>query len=484
MIVTFNPMINTSATADAAYINFLRCVTAACTAAVGAVAGTANSTPTTTNLSVVPYLNNTGSQDVSKNCIISVDANSEAGGWTTSSNHTLPSSATFTAVNSAAAYAYKADFYNSSGKATYPYNKLSFYTLGQSSTTYNAAPSTVGGYWTVTSNNPTLSSWNSYPHIRMVFGSSVNSAWTAGDSYTPVGLTTPDNGGTQTTSWSLNTSQQGLQNAHTAGFFANNTSSVYKIAVTSNYCIVWQQHSNNSYASGYTNTITIPTTANPVSGWGLYGHMMYGGLRETQTWENSYSDNPPWVAFQYLSGNISTSLSSTFTVAHNFGAWMRTIDNNGVVSGSATRYYLSNTYQTSGSGPVFGSNAASSTSNANSADPYAVGYNPLLGLQSPPWYGVDDGTHNPGTNTFPVMPTVDPATGTLVPSAYPIVIRRNVSGSFNPGGAVRGIYKSLTMPLATLKLYWGAANQTFTIGNDQYIPIVFGSGDMFLIRYA
>jgi len=161
MIVTFNPMINTSATADAAYVNFLRCVTAACTAAVGAVAGTANSTPTTTNLSVVPYLNNTGSQDVSKNCIISVDANTEAGGWTTSSNHTVPSSATFTAVTSASAYAYKADFYTASGKATYPYNKLSFYTTGQSSTSYSAAPSSVNGYNTGTTTNPALASWNS-----------------------------------------------------------------------------------------------------------------------------------------------------------------------------------------------------------------------------------------------------------------------------------------------------------------------------------
>lgn len=482
MIVTFNPMINTSATADAAYVNFLRCVTAACTAAVGAVAGTANSTPTTTNLSVVPYLNNTGSQDVSKNCIISVDANSEAGGWTTSSNHTVPSSATFTAVTSASAYAYKADFYTASGKATYPYNKLSFYTTGQSSTTYTAAPSSVSGYNTGTSSNPALASWNSYPVVRMVFGSSVNSAWTAGDSYTPVGLTTPEGGGTQTTSWSLNT-QYAQSTFNQNGFYANNASSVYKIAVTSNYCIVWQQHSSNSYASGYTNTL-VPNTGG-LAGFGMYGHLMYGGLRETQTWENSYADNNPWVAFNYISGNVSASITTNPPYPHSFAAWMRTISNSGVVSGSATRYALINTYNsTGGAGPVFSSNASSSTTTAVNTDPYTGGYNPLNGLQSPPWYGIDDGVHAPGTNVFPTMPTVDPATGTLVPSAYPIVIRRNVSDSWNPGGAVRGIYKSLGAPLATLKLYWGSANQTFTIGNDQYIPVVFGSGDMFLIRYA
>lgn len=481
MIVTFNPMINTSATADAAYANFLRCVTAACTAAVGAVAGTANSTPTTTNLSVVPYLNNTGSTDVSKNCIISVDANTEAGGWTISANHTVPSSSTFTAVTSAGAYAYKADFYNSSGKATYPYNKLSFYSTGQSSATYSVTPLSVGGWYSGTSSQPAQSTWNAYPAVRMVFGSSVNSAWTAGDSYTPVGGTTPEGGGTQTTSWSLNTGYASI-GVNLNGFYANNTSSVYKIAVTSNYCIVWQQHSSNSYASGYTNVL-IPS--NPVNQYGMYGQLMYGGLRETQAWENSYADNPPWVAFNYISGNVSASVNASVTYPQSFAAWMRTIDNTGVVSASATRYYLSNAHtSTGGGGVVFSSNAVSSGTNSTTTDPYVGGYNPLNGLQSPPWYGVDDGVHPPGTNTFPTMPTVDPSTGTLVPSAYPIVIRRNISGSFNPGGAVRGIYKSLAMPLATLKLYWGAANQTFTIGNDQYIPIVFGSGDMFLIRYA
>ena len=481
MIVTFNPMINTSATADAAYVNFLRCVTAACTAAVGAVAGAANSTPTTTNLSVVPYLNNTGSTDVSKNCIISVDANSEAGGWTTSSNHTVPSSATFTAVTSAAAYAYKADFYTASGKATYPYNKLSFYTTGQSSTTYAASPSTVGGYYTATAGNPALTNWNAYPVVRMVFGSSVNSAWTAGDSYTPVGLTTPEGGGTQTTSWSLNT-QYAQAGINQNGFYANNASSVYKIAVTSNYCIVWQQHSSNSYASGYTNVL-VPNT-NGATNFGMYGHLMYGGLRETQTWENSYADNNPWVAFNYISGNIASPIGTTFVYPHSFAAFMRTINNSGVVSGSASRYVLNNTYSSGGSGVVFSSNSTGTTTNASTIDPYNGGYNTSNGLQSPPWYGIDDGIHPPGTNVLPVMPTVDPATGTLVPSAYPIVLRRNISDSWNPGGAARGIYKSLGAPLATLKLYWGAANQTFTIGNDQYIPIVFGTGDMFLIRYA
>ena len=476
MIVTFNPMINNSATADAALINFYRCVTAACTAAVGAVAGAANSTPTTTNLSVVPYLNNTGSQDVSKNCIVSVDVSTEAGGWTTSSNHTVPTSATFTAIASSTAYQYKADFYNNSGKATYPYNKLSFYTVGQTSTTYSEAPTVYGGWYYTTTNNPAQSNWSSYPAVKMLFGCSTNSAWTAGDSYTPVGGSTPDNGGTQTTSFSLNSYSAGGGNLN--GFWVNNASTIFKIAVTANYCIVWQQHINNSYAAGYTNTYSTVNTLG--ASYGLYGHIMYGGLRETQAWENSYADNPPWCAFNYISGN--TSISST-TYPQAISGYMRTLNNSGVASASATRYYTNNNYGWQG-GNVFAGPNNNNTSYVYLSDPVYGSYNQTNGIQCPPWYGIDDGIHTSGTTVFQTMPTVDPGTGTLVPSAYPIVVRRNRSDTWNPGGAIRGIYKSLSMPLSTLKLYWGSANQTFTIGNDQYIPVVFGSGDMFLVRYA
>jgi hypothetical protein len=91
------------------------------------------------------------------------------------------------------------------------------------------------------------------------------------------------------------------------------------------------------------------------------------------------------------------------------------------------------------------------------------------------------------TNQF-YMPTVDPVTGTAVPSAYPIVTRRLTTGSWTPGGAIRGLYRSLAMPVATMKNYF-APGQTFNIYNsvtattDTYYPIVFNE-DMFLVRYA
>jgi hypothetical protein len=85
-------------------------------------------------------------------------------------------------------------------------------------------------------------------------------------------------------------------------------------------------------------------------------------------------------------------------------------------------------------------------------------------------------THNPN------LPTIDPDTGTFVPGAYPINISRTKTGSWNNGGICRGIYKSLTLPINTMKLYF-SDNQTFTVNGEQYMPIVFNE-DMYLIRKA
>ena len=47
----------------------------------------------------------------------------------------------------------------------------------------------------------------------------------------------------------------------------------------------------------------------------------------------------------------------------------------------------------------------------------------------------------------------------------------------------KGIFKSLSMPYATMKNYWQSANQTFTISGQTYMPIVINS-DMWLLRVA
>jgi len=476
MLVTFNPMINSSATTEAAYVNFLRCVTSIMTASVGAVAGAANSTPTTTNLSVVPYLNNTGSTDVSKNCIISVDASTEAGGWTTSSAHNVPTSATFNAYSTTQ---WRADFYNASGKATYPYNKISFH-----GGLYTASLTSPGGptayTWGSASSpyNEVISGHATVPGIAMTIGCSTNSAWTAADSYTPVGTTTALNSGTQTTSYTLagwigSTANSASNPYNQWGFIASQTGVVYKMAVGANYCIVWAQSSSNSYASGYNNSwIPIGNTGNTTKS--IYGHILYGGLRETQAWENSYSNNNPWCAMSYVSqaGTVAaTGVYSNPLLPHSFVAFMQTLNNSGVASGTATRYGNWN-YYTATNDRVF----------LNTV--YTADVSPNQQLNSRPFNATQDGVNNnAGATNFMRLPTTDPATGTLVPSAVPIIPSRSISGSWNSTGALRGIYKSLSVPLATFKLYWGAANQTFTIGSDQYIPVVINE-EMWLVRYA
>jgi hypothetical protein len=89
--------------------------------------------------------------------------------------------------------------------------------------------------------------------------------------------------------------------------------------------------------------------------------------------------------------------------------------------------------------------------------------------------GVTTATLNP--------PQADPVTGLQVPGAYPIIIRSTVNDAYNPGGACRGIYKSLSMTFANMKNYWTAANQTFIINGETYIPLVIRE-DMWLIRAA
>jgi hypothetical protein len=94
-----------------------------------------------------------------------------------------------------------------------------------------------------------------------------------------------------------------------------------------------------------------------------------------------------------------------------------------------------------------------------------------------------DGSTYGDTTAIINPPQADPVTGLQVPGAYPIIIRSGVPTSFNSGGACRGIYKSLSMPWANMKNYWSAENQTFSINNEVYLPVVMGN-DMWLIRAA
>lgn len=477
MIVTFNPRAGSTADANAAYINFLRCVTAVMTAAAG-----------TTSLTVNPITGITGAVDNTKNCILSIDANTEAGGWTTSASHNVPNpGSAFTAIANNSAY--KADFYVNSGKSTLPYIKC----------TFHVQPANVYGYWSAygsTTWSPTVSS-----NINMTFGASTTSDLT-GTSYprNSAANTTPTSGN-QTTAFTLN-DQYGISSGYYTipSFFANNSVVNYKIAATANYVIVWESHPSNSYDTGFNNTIGA---ANSPASYYMsnysYGAMMYGGLRETESWENNLNYNPPWVAahIQHVTLRNTTASADTSTACNQrneLAASLVTRTNTGVISSTAQTYVsASNTSQ--GTDPIctYGTPTNQGAQFSAAGNPDYCGYfsgqtassttvNNLLPIMNYRSKAMASNANQQST-ALTYMPVVDPNTGSLVPPAVPMIIRRTKSDSWANGGAMRGIYKSLSAPLNTMKLYWTSANQTFTINGEPYMPVVFNE-DMYLVRKA
>ena len=454
MIVTFDPKIGASAPdSNATYMNFLRCVTAACTAAAG-----------TTSLTVNPWLTAT-SLDATRNCIISIDANTEAGGWLTSTGtvaHNVVNSGSFTAIASAGAYnvasSYKADFYNLSGKSQFPYNKLTFHI---------PVNNTVDNYGSAGPVFP--AAWLSHPYVQTTFGCSTAMDFTD-TGYVPTNSTSQHANTRSFTLWKDIGSQPPPQYTYSASAiprmdYLGQNDRRFKIAVTANYCIIWMERYDSTYANGY-----WTSSGGHTPGVSTQGMMIYMGLRETQPWENSLNYNPPWVAWSWL--NRAQTSASTYAgfASNSVGAWMATLDNAGGVSTAGTLKYVQN----SNSNAVFNDGSFDSGN----------------GLQTPIFYPrLWDGTtaesrsRGGSTTNIQYPPQTDPVTGVQVPGAYPIVIRSKNSGSWNPGGACRGIYKSMSGPYTMMKLYWTAANQTFTVNNETYIPVVLNE-DMFLIRSA
>ena len=505
MLVSFNPMINTGATVDAAYMNFLRCVKAICTAAAG-----------TSSLTVNPILAINGTSDSTSNCITKIYANAEAGGWTesTSSNVIQPGTA-FTAIASASIFQYKFDAYNTSGKGSIPYNKVCFHTNTDGASDFLGLNRSI----------PPRSQFASYPHVMMTFGSSTTTDWTD-TRFVPTGSvagTNYVNYGYATAGASGSTYQNQSMTCH--GFMSNSASywglnsmnpfalnRTFFLAVTASYCILWEQSSLNSYTASpfYANDLQNNSNAGATTGQSptysnqsytspYYGCMYYGGLRETQAWENAISTNPPWVVMNVSFHRYATPASSTSSVMNstpNFmGAYLCTINDSGVVNTTPTTYVVGNRAGTYDFDLPAGHNSSYNMyMNLYGGAQNHTGTNTYSGLLSPfvtrdwtgsPSYATIGNTAN--TNQY-YMPTVDPVTGTAVPSAFPIVARRLTTGSWTPGGAVRGLYRSLAMPVATMKNYF-APGQTFNIYNsvtattDTYLPVVWNE-DMFLVRYA
>ena len=472
MIVTFRTTINNASDYTACYMNFLRCVTAIATAPAG-----------TTSLTVNPFTAS-NAIDTTKNCIISIDNNTEAGGWLTSASHNVIASlsntpAAYTALATAATYLYKADFYNTSGKATFPYKKLCFHSYG----TYGS-----GSAYAFSSTNWTKSqiTAQSGHNMLITFGCATSTDWTSG-TFRPSDTAVLNSASAgQSTSYTLNGGYAATTANHAApGLCYTDTTVEYHMAVTADYCVIWESKVGDNYANGY---FTTATTGNGTTYWNSsrFGSIYYMGLRETQPWENTLSNNPPWTCWQITQNTGSNSSASTPYPHNQVAAFMITNNNSGVAGVTPLIYSTNNRWDqeffytrrnsmvtsytsTPGSqnnegarldGPIFQTRAMFNETNTTAASSVRGNSSNML-----------------------YMPQYDTTTGMQVPGAYPIKISRSFNGEWNSGGACRGIYKSLSMPYATMKLYWQAATQTFTINGDTYLPFVLNE-DMWLIRAA
>lgn len=471
MIVTFRPTINTASDVTACYMNFLRCVTAIVTANAG-----------TTSITVNPFTAS-NTIDTTKNCIISIDSNTEAGGWIPSANHNVIASlsntaAAYTALPTAATYLYKADFYNDSGKATFPYKKLAFHSYG----TYSS-----GSAYSFNSSNWTKSQITAQSGANMLitFGCAASTGWTSG-TFQPSDTAVLNNASNQSTSYTLNGGYAAVNAAHAApGLCYTDTTVEYHMAVTADYCVIWESKVGDNYTNGY---FTTPTTGNGTTYWNSsrFGSIYYMGLRETQPWENTLSNNPPWVCWQITQNTVAAGQPTLVFPNNQVAAFMITNNNSGVAGAIPLIYstnnrfdqeffYTRNRTQVSAytsvpgsqggegarlDGPIFQTRAM--FNGTNSIAVVTVGGN---------------------SSNMLYMPQYDTTTGMQVPGAYSIKISRGFNGDWNSGGACRGIYKSLSMPYAAMKYYWQAATQTFNINGDPYLPIVLNE-DMWLVRFA
>jgi hypothetical protein len=408
-------------------INFLRAVQAICTAPAGSTPSVASvSTPTAS-----PVIGTGGSVNV----ITEVISNTEAGGWSVSSSTNITSN-----YSNTFASPYQLDMYRDSGKATYPYRKLSFRT------------------------NPRYafsSSYTTYPIIVASHG--FNTAPDASGNY-QLGTTfdLPVSGGV-TNRYRFDV------NWHDAD------------ANAMNYCYTLRPNSGE-YLIASTERYFIA-----ISGGlgGTAGTLTYIGLRTTNSWEDQYDDNPPLASLTYDGGGLHANSSGTYA-----SAWMRTFQTTGQQNSQPAWYRVGNSGYQYGNPTTTGDTMDPLSGYASTGGSWNDYRNALMWwgnqLQVPMLPGYIGMMRSKlRAETVMVGPVVDPATGTLVPPAFPITVARNVQNSQNPGGTLIGLYKSLGGTDTFMQLYY-TPGQTFIVNNEAYYAYALGNDtnnrDLFLVR--
>lgn len=470
MFVRFNPTLGTSTAQLRAY-NFMRVVTAVCTASAG-------STP------VVNPLTAANTYNTGINLILEVIANTEGGGWNTAdpgevvgSGHNLPDASYADAGITGRTY--RADFWRDSGKIGNPFVK--FTVLPQVQDT-----------------------WTTYPYLDIIYGLHTDRRFSQTAGYQPSG---GSGGGTATTARNMTAPVNNATGYAAHQIRPNETGTNQGTALINDQ--EWFLASTADYV------ILI----HPKFG------ITYLGTREMQPWEQIYSDNPPIFGFHCpVTRWNGTAVANIGHTPRKMMAWWRLKDGDGNVRQNPfLSFYqdLVNIQDHPHAPNTFGNSAGSwarncvstspqytqwSVSDASAlerimGDPFGGPLFRLKGLQDS--YSTIQAGHAPfapggwtvWTNNGPFGPTyppmVDPATGILVPPAYPIVPQLMITSNtvaqvfINQGGRLNGIFKSLSGADVFMERYYNPG-QNFVIGGQTFYPVITGTDtgyrDMFLIR--
>lgn len=424
MLCKINATLGGSTDERARAINFLRALQAICTAPAG-------STPSVPSVGTGPTASPSGT-----NIITEVISNTEAGGWSTSSSTNITPN-----YNNAFASPYQLDLYRDSGKATYPYRKLSFRT-----------PPT----------QPFSSTYTTYPRLYCVYG--FNTAPDASGNYLL---------GTNNTAFTNYETSRYYQIANRDATAANDlTYNRFLAPVAGEYLIASTERYFMALSGGLGSNS---------------GTFMYVGLRTTNAWEDQYDDNPPLVSLTYDGTDTYNQASSGV----GFKAWMRTIQTTGVVNSLPAWF-----------GHEI---SAFNSYGAPTAPPTQTNICMLSGIgnTSTGWNTFNDERYHWGANlAVPILPVgqmrskfranatmtgpvTDPTTGTLVPPAYPLTVSRNVQNSQNSGSTLIGVYKSMGGSDLFMQQYY-TPGQSFLVNGEYYYPYAIGNDtlyrDLFLIR--
>jgi len=388
------------------------------------ITAAASSTPVVRPLTAANTYNN------SLNIITSVISNTEAGGWTRSSSYNLVDASYSSSGMTGSTYL--ADYYNASGKSEYPYKK------------YTVLPQT------------SYSNYGGYPYIDVIYGIHTDTAYSAVAGYQRSQQVTSGvitEGGYYGT---VNAGQSLIYPARNATQgTANVDSGEWIIAATQDYIILV-----NAAQS-----------------------IVYAGIRTTNAWENSYSNNPPVVGWS--SPTSFLNISSYYQTNNKF-AWMLTQDGAGVARSTPARLYTTSPY----TGYNFTANDSSTVlhggGNVGVSSLQLVGNHkggPLYVSRAVSGAMVS----NPGYQQHPVTDS----TGALVPCAIPIWTMTNHISSvtsytyYNQGGRCLGIYKSLGGTDTWMNNFY-TPGQIFVVDGDNYYPFLTGTDtlnrDIFLLR--